>query len=116
MRDRKLMAYSAVCSAVGLLLIYFASSGFSPRKISLCELERNPSSLVSELVNVSGSIAKVSSLKSGPVILNLTDGGCQARVFFPRPPKLFTEGEGACVIGKVTTYEGETEITGDRLC
>lgn len=111
----KLLVLALFCSIVGLALIYFLANSMEPLEVPMGEIESHPG----ETVRVSGVVERLSVSDDGTAFLALS--GTEA-VFFQRQaknlPKLATlkKGDFVCIVGRVSSYKGKTELLGERLC
>ncbi len=115
MKDR-LLILALFCSLAGLITLYFLASSMEPVEVQARELDGHPG----ETVRVSGLIERISVSANGTVFLTFS-GGTES-LFFQRQAKNLPElaglekGDYVCVVGRVSSYMGRTELLGERLC
>lgn len=112
----KLLVLALFCSLAGLTLVYFLANSMEPIEVQAGELDSHPG----ETVRVSGLIERVSVSANGTVFLTFS-GGAESLFFQSRAKNLprlagLEKGDYVCVVGKVSSYKGRTELLGERLC
>lgn len=114
MKDR-LLILALFCSLAGLAILYFLADSMEPIEVQAGELDGHPG----ETVRVSGLIERISVSANGTVFL--TFSGAES-LFFQNQAKNLPElaglekGDYVCVVGRVSSYMGRTELLGERLC
>ncbi len=113
--NNKLLVLAFFCSIVGLAILYVLANSMEPLEVQAWELDGHPG----ETVRVSGLVERISVSVNGTVFL--TFSGAES-LFFQRQaqklPELITlkKGDYVCVVGRVSSYMGRTELMGERLC
>lgn len=114
MKDR-LLILALFCSLAGLAALYFLANSMKPIEVQAGELDGH----TGETVRVSGLIERISVSVNGTVFLTVS--GAES-LFFQNQAKTLPElaglekGDYVCVVGRVSSYMGRTELLGERLC
>lgn len=118
MKDR-LLILALSCSLVGIAAVYFLAASMEPPEVPIWELESHPG----EAVKIRGGVERLSVSDNGTVFLTISDSKSSVgAIFFTRQAQkmpeiaLLEEGATVCIIGRVSSYKGRTEILGDKLC
>lgn len=118
MKD-KLLVLALFCSLAGLVLVYFVSLSMEPVEVPIREIESHPG----EAVKIRGVMERLSVSSNGTAFLKIS--GSESSVdatFFMRQAQKFPElaglrkGDEVCIIGKVSSYKGQTKLVGEKLC
>lgn len=114
-----LLVLALSCSLVGIAAVYFLAASMEPSEVPIWEIESHPG----EAVKIRGLVERLSVTDNGTVFLTISDSENIANaVFFQRQAQkspeiaLLDKGAPVCIIGRVSSYKGTTEILGDKLC
>ncbi len=75
--NRKLLAIVIVLSLVGVISLFFYSASIKPKQVGISEMNEN---LVGSLVQLNGTISRISTFDSGATSIELVDLGTNATI------------------------------------
>lgn len=114
-----LLVLALSCSLIGIAAVYFLAASMEPYEVPIWEIESHPG----EAVKIRGLVERLSVTDNGTVFLTISDSENTVDVvFFQRQAQkspeiaLLDKGAPVCIIGRVSSYKGTTEILGDKLC
>lgn len=115
-----LLVLALSCSLIGIAAVYFLAASMEPLEVPIWEIESHPG----EAVKIRGLVERLSVNDNGTAFLTISDNSenIANAVFFQRQAQkspeiaLLDKGAPVCIIGRVSSYKGTTEILGDKLC
>ena len=112
MKTESLLKISFIMMFIGLFAIVFLSDYIEP---SLMKIQDMNEFMLDEWVKINGTIIDVQNI-SATLILTLEDDTASIKVIEYNAKNLeFSEGMTAEVLGKVTEYKGELEISASKI-
>ncbi|MEM4647855.1 MAG: hypothetical protein QXO12_00890 [Candidatus Pacearchaeota archaeon] len=103
------MKIALIGSIIGLLILFYFSNYFLPKKIPIKEINKKN---FDDWVIVEGEIKDIKNVE-GITLLNLCDNDCITVIVFD---ELKLEvGEKIKVIGKIKIYRGKREIQAEKI-
>jgi hypothetical protein len=109
MDTNKLQKLSFILAAFGLILIYFFSPTQQSIKKSISEIRRD----CSGLVNVDGTLGKISYSSNGNLIAELYQNKSKIMIFLR--DDTVKEGDNLSVFGKANRFSNQCWIFPDRV-
>ena len=111
MKETTLLKIALICSLIGLIILYFISTGIDVKDYKPSTLNKN----VGDDVKLKGTIAKITD-KGSVVFIEVNQQNPVSVVLFNKDDNSkLKNGDNVEIIGKIQEYNGKNEIIAQKI-
>ena len=110
MKESVLLKIALICSLLGLLILYFVSSGIEANEYKPSQLNKN----IGEDVRFSGTVSKITKAEN-VIFIEVNHQNPVTVVLFTKENPQLSEGDNVEIDGEVQEYKGKEEIIAQKI-